>query len=167
MSTHTPEIIERLKKIEIFKRMKNLEDDIQKIANLIQIKTYRKDTPIIEEGLPGDEMYILNKGQVRIEKKTLEKEPYTVVKLTDGMNIFFGELALIDEDLRSASVIAESDCECFVIDRKGLDILAEKEPQICVVIYREIARIISSRLRKSNDELIKLFGVLIREIMAE
>lgn len=167
MNSATNDVIERLKHIAIFKKFAHNDSAIEKIASIIETKTYKKDSPIIEEGMPGNEMYILNKGIVRVEKKTLEKESYTVVKLSEEMNIFFGEQALIDEDVRSASVIAETDCECFIMKKPDLDNLADKEPQICVHIYKEIAKILSSRLRKSSKDTITLFEALVHEIMAE
>jgi len=49
-------------------------------------------------------MFILYKGVVEVRKNTLAKETYIVAKLTAEQNAFFGELALIDNDRRSASI---------------------------------------------------------------
>ncbi len=166
MTDKDSQIIERLRKIAIFKRFADSEEAMRKIAGLIEIRSFQSNASIIEEGQPGHEMFILNQGIVRIEKNTLEKERYTVVKLSEGMNIFFGEQALIDEDVRSASVIAETDCECFVIKKADLDRLAKEEPRICVFVYKDIAKIISSRLRKSNQDTIVLFEALVQEIIS-
>ena len=163
---NTNNVNERLKKISIFSGIADDDEAIGRIATLFYTKTFSPDTPIIKEGDPGNEMFILNKGTVRIEKNTLEKESYTVVKLSDEMNIFFGEQALIDEDVRSASVIAENNCECFILNKDNLDQLSENHPDICVYIYKEIAKIISSRLRKSNQDTITLFEALVQEIIS-
>jgi CRP-like cAMP-binding protein len=109
-------------------------------------------------------MYILNQGRVRIEKDTLEKERYTVATLTHKMNVFFGEIALMDNDIRSATVITETDCECYVIKQEDFENLGNQQPHIGLAITREIAKIICSRLRKSNQEYINLFEALVYEI---
>ncbi|MFH1539605.1 MAG: cyclic nucleotide-binding domain-containing protein, partial [bacterium] len=119
------EIKEKIKNISLFKRFKDDEKSIKEIVKLITVKDFPKESHIIREGDRGDEMYILNKGGVRIEKTTMDDDTYTVVKLEDFMNVFFGEMALIDDDVRSASVLADTDCECFVIKKSDFQKLAD------------------------------------------
>jgi CRP-like cAMP-binding protein len=78
-----------------------------------------------------------------------------------------GELALIDNDRRSASVIAKSDCQCIVINRHDFLELGDREPSIGLHITRAIARQVSLRLRKTNEDVITLFSALVDEIAAE
>lgn len=156
--------IERLKQISIFK---NVKDDQQALKDLFSIMTvvrYPASTHIINEGEQGSDMFILNKGRIRIEKKTLQNEPYTVVLLRDDMNVFFGEQALMDSELRSATVVAETECECFVVKKDDFEALANKNPFIGLLITREIVKIISQRLRKANSDIITLFSALVTEI---
>lgn len=154
----------KLKKVSLFHEIRTDESALIKVASIISRRTFSQKTEIITEGEQGDEMYILNTGKVRIEKNTLEKERYTVANLTDNMNIFFGEIALMDNDIRSASVIAETSCECFVIKQEDFEKLGIIEPQIVLAITREIAKNISARLRKSNQDYTNLFQALINEI---
>jgi glutaminase len=80
------------------------------------------------------------------------------------MNIFFGEQALMDADQRSATVVAETDCECFVVKKEDFEALGGKNCHIGLVVTREIAKIISQRLRKANQDIITLFSALVTEI---
>ncbi|MEW6201212.1 MAG: cyclic nucleotide-binding domain-containing protein [bacterium] len=156
--------IERLKQISIFKDIKDDEESLGSIFNIMKVEKYPANTKIITEGEHGSEMYILNKGRIRIEKKTLQDESYTVVLLRDEMNIFFGEQALMDSDQRSATVVAETECECFVVKKEDFEAFGNKYPALGLAVTREIARIISQRLRKTNQDMITLFEALVNEI---
>lgn len=81
--------------------------------------------------------------------------------------IYVGELALIDNDMRSASVVAKSECQCLVINRKDFIRFGDKNPEIGLSVTRAIATQISSRLRKSTSDVITLFSALVDEISGE
>src|SRR5574344_2026840 len=106
----TPEILEHLVKLEIFSDFaKDTEDNkriLNKICGLLSVQEFKAGDEIIKEGDIGDTLYILFKGKVQVQRNTPSKERFAVVNLTSDMNVFFGEIALIDNDKRSASVVA-------------------------------------------------------------
>lgn len=157
-------IISRLQHVSLFKELKDNKDALEKIVSIITIRRFSQNEKIIKEGDQGDEMFILNKGKVHIEKKTLQDESYTVVSLSEEMNVFFGEQALMDNDFRSATVLSETDCECYVIKKKDFDRLGDENPEIGLLITREIAKILSGRLRKANQDVITIFEALVKEV---
>lgn len=157
------EIIERINKISLFKDFQESPEILGLFAGIIQIESYKADTYVLREGETGNRMYILNRGTVRVEQKTPSNESFTVVNLTDAMHVFFGEIALLDNDVRSASVRAVSDIECFVIHKKDFDELCEKQPLIGYRIMKEIARSLNQRIRKSNQDKINLIQALITD----
>lgn len=157
-------ILEKLGKISLFKSIKEDTAALQKVADIIRICNFPHGASIINEGEQGDEMFILARGRVSIEKKTLKDDSYTVVKLTDDMNVFFGELALMDDDVRSASVIAETDCECFCVKKADFEKLGNEDARIGLLVTREIAKILATRLRNSSRDSITLFEALVAEI---
>lgn len=126
----------------------------------------KKGTIIIKEDDSGDTLYILKSGAVNILKKTLEKEEYTVVRLESKKDsiIFFGELALLDNDKRSATVEADTDCELLVINRKDFEKVGNKYPNLGLPITREISKILATRLRRANIDMITLFEALVGEV---
>ena len=156
--------IDRLKQISIFKDIKDDEQALKDLFSIMSVVRYPASAHIINEGEQGSDMFILNKGQIRIEKKTLQNEPYTVVVLRDDMNVFFGEQALMDSEQRSATVVAETECECFVVKKDDFVALGNKNPLIGLYITREIVKIISKRLRKASSDIITLFSALVTEI---
>ena len=161
------EILEKLKKINLFMDFISDEKRLLKIVNALKIESFSAGEEIIKEDEIGDKLYILNKGSVRILKSTLAKEKYTVTLLTADQNIFFGELALIDRDKRSATVIAETVCEVFSIDRKSYAEIAKNDPLLGYKVTLHIAKRISRSLRKMNEDVITLFEALVNEVKGE
>lgn len=157
-------VISRLQQVSLFKELKDNEGALKKIESIITVRNFSKGSKIIKEGDQGDEMFILNAGKVSIEKKTLQDESYTVVALSEEMNVFFGEQALMDNDFRSATVVTETDCECYVIKKTDFDKLGNENPNIGLLITREIAKILSGRLRKTNQDVITLFEALVKQV---
>lgn len=157
------EIIERLKTISILSKIKDNELALGRIASIIKIKKFSANTYIIREGEDGYEMFILNKGEVRIEKSTLSNDTFTILNLNETMNVFFGEVALMDNDVRSASVVALGETECFVINKKDFDELCADYPDIGFYIVKEIAVSLSTRLRKTSLDNVNLIGALISD----
>jgi CRP/FNR family transcriptional regulator, cyclic AMP receptor protein len=163
MKQDNQEIVSKLGKISIFSGIFNKKNDLEKIAAIIKIEHFKAGSFIIVEGEYGDKMYVLNKGEVRIEKKTLSNDRFTVISLKDDMNVCFGEIALMDNDLRSASVLALKETECFVITKKDFEKLCESNPEIGYLIIREIAKSLSIRLRKATLDNVNLIAALLND----
>ena len=131
----------------------------------VKKKRFKKGATIIKEGDYGDELFIFLTGKIEIAKQTLQNEPYTIITLNaDRGGIYVGEFALIDNDKRSATVIAETDCECLVIKRDKFIRFGNKNPEVGLNVTRAIARQLSVMLRKTNTDVITLFSALVEEI---
>jgi CRP-like cAMP-binding protein len=156
-----------LKNIVIFQDFKNDLDVLKKIEKLFTEKKAKKGEVIIKEGKEGAELFIIKKGSVRILKTTLQNEPYTVTTLSADQNFFFGEMGLLLNDKRSATVTAEEDSTFLVTTRKKFLEFGEKEPYIALLITRQIAEILSRRLNKTNQDVVTLFSALVDEIDSE
>ena len=161
------DVLERIKKIDLFSDFLKDEERLKNVCSRIKIEKFKTGQVIIKEGELGDKLYILNKGTVRILKNTISQEKYTVTLLMSDANIFFGEMALIDSDKRSATVIAESNCEVFSLDRKSFVKLCEKDPLMGYKITLHIAKRIALSLRKMNTDVITLFDALVNEVKGE
>lgn len=164
-NTDSNETIKILKTVSLFKDIKKTED-LKKIATVLSHKHAKKGDFVIKEGDEGDTLYIMKEGSVQILKRTLENEEYTIVNLasTKNMCFFFGELALLDNDKRSATIIANTDCDFYILKRKDFETLGDKQPTIGLKITREISKILAGRLRKANADIITLFEALVSEV---
>jgi CRP-like cAMP-binding protein len=117
---------------------------------------------VLEEGSEGDTMLVIVNGRVRVEKKTLHRDSYTVSFLETGN--FFGELALLDRDRRSATCVAESDCEFVVIHRSDFVAFGDRHAAAGLAITRRIASRLAERLLRANEDILSLFTALVQEV---
>lgn len=99
---------------------------------------------LFREGEPGDVMYVLIRGEAEIVMAGL---PIEVCKSGD----IVGELAVVDGSVRSATVVAHSDCEFAVIDKKRFEFLVDEAPRFAI----DVMRVMANRLKHCNQRLIE------------
>ena len=92
---------------------------------------------IFKEGDTGDSMYVVLDGAVRVE---INGQPVTGLHAGE----MFGEMALVDNSPRSATVIADSDCSLAVIDEKRFEEMIRETPYF----YKHLLHLLADRLRK-------------------
>ena len=102
------------------------------------------------EGDEGSALYVLERGRVAVLKRW-QGADYVIRTIERGD--FFGEIALLDFLPRSASVVAEEDCQALVF--RALDVLevAKRDIEQFTMIYTNIAREMGRRLREGNNLL--------------
>ena len=103
----------------------------RRLAETGKRRTYAASDEIVRQGSTGTALYIVLSGEARIER---DGERLGSVKAGD----FFGELALIEEHPRSATVIADSDTECLLFPAWEFTALLEEHPEIAVPIMRAL-----------------------------
>lgn len=157
-------VITKIKKIPFFQEIKGNDEYINKIVGIIKVKRVQQGDAIIKEGDLGSELFILYEGNVEIQKKTRAGDNYTVVSLRSEDNVFFGEMCLIDDEKRSATVMACADSILLVIRKEDFIQLGDTYPQISLPITRAISQILSRRLRKTTEDMLTLFDALVNEI---
>ena len=109
-----------------------LDDRVRRrLAQIGKRRTYAADEAIVKEGTTGTALYVILSGRVRVERGASQ-----VGEL--GAGDFFGELALIEEEPRSASVIAVDETECLLFPAWEFRALLEEQPQIAVAIMRAL-----------------------------
>lgn len=108
--------------------------------------TFAPGAHIVKEGSVGNHMYIILTGEARVEKTGRDGQ-VELARLAAADT--FGEMALADNEARSASVIAESTC---VLVRFNDQTIVEV-PEIGLKVYRNIAKVLSSRLRAADELL--------------
>lgn len=158
------EVVEQLKKIPVFEALAHNEESLTELLKIGSLKAYRRGEEIIQEGDVGSQMYVVISGAVEIQKRTRAGDNYTVVILRAENHVFFGELALIDDDKRSATVVATEDSEFLVIHKNDFDALGDTHPGIGLPVTRAIAKILASRLRKTTGDMLTIFDALVSEI---
>ncbi len=159
-------LIKKLQKLSLFKGLDL--NVIKDLAELCNYKNIKKGKTVIKEGDLGDELFIIVSGEIEIQKRTLQNEPYTVVTMSaDETPLYVGELAMIDRDKRSATVVTKRDCDCLVLKRKDFIMYGDSNPRVGLILTRAIALQLAQRLRRTNDDVITLFSALVEEISGE
>ncbi len=160
----SPEILQQLKEFSLFKDFSEDEIKLRQVAAVMRRQEAKAGAYILNEGEEGDDLYLLMKGKVRVIKHTKQKEEYTIVDLEAAYHVFFGEMALMDSDRRSASVLVLEDAELLLLSRADFTQLGDKFPDIGLPITRIITKILIGRLRNVNNDVILLFDALVDEI---
>ena len=106
--------VEVLKRVPLFSGLS--EADIQSFADLARERSYPKGSVIVFEDDPGDAMYLVAAGQVKVV--LIAEDGREVILSVLGEGSFFGEMSVIDEEPRSAHVIAMEDSNLLVLRRE-------------------------------------------------
>jgi CRP-like cAMP-binding protein len=128
--------------------------DLNNVISIIHNRNYLSGEYIFYQGDPGIGLYIIREGQVSISRENDNGEK--VVLATFNKGDFFGELALVDGEQRSASAVADIDTRLAVIFKPDLDEFIEKYPKKGIKILQGISHIIAVRLRTMNEEFLSL-----------
>src|SRR3954469_7497791 len=142
---------ELARKVEVLRRMPLFRHLIYKeILRVLNVTTVREFAPgeeVIKEGTPGDEMFILLRGKLR-----LHKNEAFITHLTPGAHI--GEMALVDRrQPRSASATAEERSRVLLLKRRDFYEIIRKEPQLSVKLLWAFTQVLADRLRKTTADL--------------
>lgn len=122
--------------------------DIATLQRLLHRREYVAGESVFVEGEPGLGMYIIAKGVVSIQSEPSGRE---LVELSDGD--FFGEIALLNEVIRSATARAKSDCLLLSLFQPDLLGLLDRNPRLGVKILLSLSRLVGIRLVEVSDEL--------------
>ena len=117
---------ERLSRLPFFKGVDL--DVLKEISNLFTTETIAKGQPIIREGDHGEKFYLIVRGKVEVTKLTSHLENIRIAVLEDGDH--FGEIALLENIPRTATVTALTPCIVISLERKILYHILSKYPEI-------------------------------------
>jgi CRP-like cAMP-binding protein len=125
------------------------------LMKIIHNRVYEPGEYIFSQGDPGIGLYIIREGEVVVKYKSEEEQELELVRFQRGD--FFGELAMLNDDVRSASATATKETKVAVIFKPDLDEFIEKYPTKGISILRGISQIIALRLRILNDDYVTLY----------
>lgn len=128
---------------------------IKTLMKLVHNRVYAANEYIFYQGDPGIGLYIIIKGEVLITQTVEGQERFDITLL--GRGDFFGEVALLDEETRTASAIAMKESQLAVIFKPDLDEFIEAHPRYGIKILRGISQIIATRLRSLNIDYFNLY----------
>jgi CRP-like cAMP-binding protein len=113
------------------------EDEMNEIAERLQYAPFARGDVITKQGNIPHWLYIVAFGEVEVRYEPPHGAPQTVSTLRPGQ--FFGEMALLTGEARSATVVAQTDVECYRLDVKSFQTLMHRRPEIADGMSRVIA----------------------------
>jgi len=119
-------------------------------------RTYSEGEPLFLEGDIGRALFIVETGKVELTKTGPDGKPQRIALLGPGS--FFGEMALLEQMPRSASAIALEKSSLLLLYRSRLENILHHHPRTGVSIMTHLARLLSSRLRKTSQQLASAAG---------
>jgi CRP-like cAMP-binding protein len=134
-----------LLKVPLFSQLQPPE--LERVTEITRERTYPKNSVILFEDDPGDALYVVAQGQVKVV--LIGEDGREVILSVLGEGMFFGEMALIDDEPRSAHVIAMEDSTLLVLRREDFESILKQTPSIALALLRELSR----RLRRVDEKV--------------
>ncbi|MFP4430760.1 MAG: ATP-binding protein [Spirochaetota bacterium] len=138
---------EFLRNVYFFRDLKDHE--IQRIAELCEETEFRPGDIIVQEGTPGDKFFIVLSGQVEVWQ-SYDKGTGDLLAV-HGPGHLFGEMALVDEEPRSASVVARTAGHMLFLTREQFHEVLTESPSVALSVTRSL----SAMVRKSNQSYVE------------
>lgn len=139
--------------------------DLKAISAHAVTKSYAKNTVIINEGDVSDSLYVILSGRVKVFLS--DEEGKEVILNTQGAGDYFGELALIDEEPRSASVMTLDDSKLSIVSKRDFEGCLVSHPQIALRVIKGLTK----RLRNLTENvkslaLMDVYGRVARTLLS-
>jgi serine/threonine protein phosphatase PrpC len=136
--------IEVLKQMPLFRHLTYKE--IMRVLNLTEVADYAPGEDIMREGEPGDDLFILLRGRVR-----LHKDSAFITTILPGAHL--GEMALVDRTPRSATATADEASRFLILRRQEFYEIMRKDPPLSVKLLWSFVQVLTDRLRKTTADL--------------
>jgi CRP/FNR family transcriptional regulator len=145
--TKDAEIVELLGRVPVFSTLEH--DDLERIAELAVPRAFEPGQIVFREGDASDTCYVVRSGRARAVRE--HPDGRTITLATFGPGDIFGELAMFEDELRSATVEAVQRTSVVAVLGPDMRRLMVEHPQIAIRLVVALGR----RLRETNDRLAK------------
>lgn len=124
--------------------------ELATLSGAFQEKEMAEGTTVFIENMPGESLYLIQQGTIRISQMIAEGDEKILVIL--GPEDSFGEMAVLDGAPRSATARVAETALLLILRKGDYEILCEKEPKLALKLTRNIVRIFSQRARENSEE---------------
>ena len=141
--------IAQLGKVPLFAGL--TEPALEIISRVATEEAHALGTKIFQHGDPGDKLYIILEGRVRISREVpgMGEEALAVL----GPGAVFGEMALLDEAPRSADARVHERCRLLALPKDAFEDLLYLHKDLAYEVLWSVVRMLTQRLRETNDKL--------------
>lgn len=138
---------------------------VGRIARRVQVPA---GEVIMREGELGSSMYLFAAGEALVTKnltlktgkRGFSQAEKSMVRLNAQSVSFFGDMAMFENEVRSATITASTDCVLYEVKREDFERLAEENPALGYRLVRSIATVLCGRVRQGNQDILKLTTAL-------
>jgi CRP-like cAMP-binding protein len=142
------EKVELIRQIPLFRDL--VDEDIQKLAEVATEESFTASSQIFAEGTKGDALFVVKYGTVQVLKRGRDGKE-EVSRMGPGQH--FGEMAIIDDDTRSATVEVAENTGLIRIKRDDLENLLAQDDTLAHRVYKGLTKYLIRRLRQTTTDL--------------
>ncbi len=143
------QINERLKGLQFFRGLN--DEQLEIVAEHVEGHVFDPGDVVFEEGDSGDSVYFIIDGELDVTMQSDWEEEVKLASLGSGHSC--GEISIIDELPRSASVTAVTQSSVLSLNKKGFEQIIEEHPIIGVILLKGLACFLCEHVRESNESL--------------
>jgi CRP/FNR family cyclic AMP-dependent transcriptional regulator len=144
-----PSHLDFLRTVSLFKEFSGL--DLGALDRRLREQRFRRGQIICRAGETGDEMFLIRSGSILVSKPVTGRVEQVLARMGPGE--FFGEMSLLDQSPRSATVQCEVDSFLLSLDRQNLRELVETSPRAAAAFYQAMLGVFIQRLRDATDQI--------------
>lgn len=143
---------EELKKVAL---LRSIDDEtLARLAAVLEAKDYVDGAPVFDEGAPGDSMYFIVNGHVRIEKRSHAADSVRKTLTVLDAGDYFGEMALLDQKPRSASALATGSVRVLRLSKSAFDDLQQTGYHAATELLFAMIRTSGDRIRRLSSQVV-------------
>ncbi len=137
-----------LKRVKILGEMN--DQQLGRFAQFMEVENARQFHTIVKQGDPGDAMYLILEGELRVRQMIGGKETVLVTLLAGE---FFGDISLFDHGPRSADVVANNPSVLLKISSANLQRMVQDAPELATPFLIAVCKTLTARIRADNRRL--------------
>ena len=134
------------------------DNEVAVVSSVVRKQDFKLGDTIFKESEDGQSLYIIRKGEVKACKTAPDGELFTLTIMKDGD--IFGEMSFLDGRPRSATIVAVSDIEAYVIEKKDFETLVDGNPRIIYKLLKNIVFTIHAIVRGMNTRYIEMINYM-------
>jgi CRP-like cAMP-binding protein len=143
-----PDPLDVLRTVPLFRQIP--ERDLLALAGLVRERRQPRGSMILTQGDEGEALFLIRTGQVKVS--VVAEDGREVILSVLGPGSFFGEMALLDDEPRSAHVFAMEESVLLSLRREDFRARLAQSPELGIALLRELSR----RLRRADDTITSL-----------
>lgn len=151
-----------LRRVPLFGGLSEAQIDLLAVGS--QRRSYPRSKTIVAEGEVSQTLFIMLSGRAKVQRS--DSEGKEVILAVIGSGEFFGEMSLIDDEPRSASVITLEGCELLSIRKENFLAILNQSPETCLAVMHGLVRRLRSADRKIETlALLDVYGRVARVLL--